>query len=380
MSRKILIADESDAIRSVAVNVFRQKGHEVLTASGGAEAWEILKSGKIDLAILNSKLSGMDGYTISKLIKEDPSVTKTRSILLLSPSEIVNQHQLITAQPDGTLNKPFAPPDLLTKAGDVLGEDFGMKDKNQHNEPHTTVSEMGLDENEVTSEIDFESVFADEEKNTADDDIHFTEILGESKNQSTGSESESIEDTLMNEDSDSNQNDEFSDDKQEPDDGIRLADDQYGLEEPFEPPEVEKPHDYNWFIREMKNEIEGKPKSSKAPPEPKKPEKKKSKKSQDEITGHFMVEEIGTTKVYPKGDQAEKNPSDESDSLLGDVMSPMESEPYDSMGEESSKLSLAEKLLVKELARKMAEKIVGKIPRDKLRQLLDEMFSELKKY
>ena len=127
MPGRILVADESDAVRSVAVNLFRQRGYEVLTASGGPEAWEIVKSGKIDLAIVNSSLVGMDGYTISKLVKEDSALAGTSVILMLSQSEIVNQHQLITAQPDGTLTKPFSPPDLLAKAGHILGEDLTPK-------------------------------------------------------------------------------------------------------------------------------------------------------------------------------------------------------------------------------------------------------------
>jgi CheY-like chemotaxis protein len=380
MSRKILVADESDAIRSAAVNVFRQKGHEVLTASGGEEAWEILKSGKIDLAILNSTLSGMDGYTISKLIREDPSVTNTKSILLLSASEVVNQHQLITAQPDGTLNKPFAPPDLLSRAGDVLGEDFGMKDKGKNKEPHTTVSEMNLEETENSGEIDFEAIFAEQEKNAGDDDIHFTEIVPQTKNSSGESGKAKIVDALVNKEDDKKSEEGPTESKSDQDEGIRLADDQYGLEEPFEPPEVEKPHDYNWFIREMKNEIEDKPKSNKPKPEPVKSEKKKEEKSSEDATGMFTVEEIGISKGDPKGDQTAKGSKEDSESLLSNLTDPMDPDYFDNIQDESSKLSLAEKLLVKELARKMAEKIIGKIPRDQLRQLLDDMFSEIKKY
>ncbi len=370
MSRKILVADDSDAIRSVAVNLFRQKGHEVLTASGGAEAWEILKSGKIDLAILNSRLSGMDGYTISKLIKEDSSTDKTKAMLLLSPSEIVNQHQLITAQPDGTLNKPFTPPDLLSKAGEILGEDFGMKDNQNDESQQISVSEMGLNDEDVPEEIDFESVFDDDDTDSSDvEDVHFADVLDEDK--------ASSEDEI----------DDDSDSDDEEDDDIKLADDQFGLEEPFDPPEVETPHDYNWFIREMKSEIEdpgGEKKKKKEKSQlaqsskSQKSEKKEKKKSDDEITGHFTVEEIGTTKVYPEGS---KEAQDAGKAKSG----PQESSAATSSAaseytEDDGKLVLAEKLLVKELSRQLAQKIVDKMPREKLRQLLEELFTELKRY
>ena len=47
---------------------------------------------------------------------------------------------------------------------------------------------------------------------------------------------------------------------------------------------------------------------------------------------------------------------------------------------EGSKLVMAERLLVKELARQLAQKILTKIPREQLHNLLNELFSELKKY
>ncbi|MBD3216819.1 MAG: response regulator [candidate division Zixibacteria bacterium] len=368
MSRKILVADDSDAIRSVAVNLFRQKGHEVLTASGGAEAWEILKSGKIDLAILNSRLSGMDGYTISKLIKEDSSTDKTKAMLLLSPSEIVNQHQLITAQPDGTLNKPFTPPDLLSKAGEILGEDFGMKDNQNDESQQISVSEMGMNGEDVPEEIDFESVFDDDDTGSSDvEDVHFSDVLDENKD-SSGDE---IEDD--------------SDSDDEEDDDIKLADDQFGLEEPFDPPEVETPHDYNWFIREMKNEIEGsgddKKKKEEKPQQsakPKKASKKAKNKPDDEITGHFTVEEIGTTKVYPEGaKETQAAGKAEPGSQKSTAAKSAAASEYT---EDDGKLALAEKLLVKELSRQLAQKIIDKMPREKLRQLLEELFTELKRY
>jgi CheY-like chemotaxis protein len=375
MPGRILIADESDAVRSVAVSLFRQRGFEVLTASGGPEAWEIVKSGKIDLAVVNSSLVGMDGYTISKLIKEDSTLANTGIILMLPQSEIVNQHQLIIAQPDGTLTKPFSPPDLLAKAGDILGEDLTPKQEDGSKTMSNSVSEMVMGDERTAREIDFESIFADDEKNKAVEDIHLSDVLDEEKKLESGEDSQ-ISEISFDEDKEGM---EMSDKKTRmpaEEDSIRLAHDQYGLEEPFEPPEVEVPHDYNWFIREMKNEISAKPK------EPAKTEAKPTAppaKSQTDKTptGHFTVEEIGSSKMEMPG---EKQQNQEAMGFANTLMDSGPEVPEIDDSDADVKLALAEKLLIKELARRIAEKLMQKISRKDLHNILEEVLSELKKY
>lgn len=56
MAKKILIADQSDTVRSVAENLFRQRGFEVVSASDGMEALDLLRTAEVDLAFLNSEI------------------------------------------------------------------------------------------------------------------------------------------------------------------------------------------------------------------------------------------------------------------------------------------------------------------------------------
>lgn len=381
---KVLIADESDAIRSIGVNLFRQCGCELLTAAGGSEAWEILKSGKIDLAILNSNLSGMDGYTISKLIKEDGALAGIKTILLLSPSEIVNQHQLITARPDATLSKPFAPPDLLSRAGEVLHDTFELPNDYDKHELSTSVSEMEMSEDEVAEKIDFGAIFDESGDSSPMDDIHLTDVL----DNDSGFDPEQTDKivTALGADREPQDEDDSADNSTMGDDNtIHLADDQYGLEEPFTPPEVEVPHDYNWFIREMKNEISGKAddkksadkKSGKEPTTgvfPKKPDKNFTVDDMD-TTGKFTISEIGAEDSFSQPDKP--SAVDELDKMI--TKASQKSKPQASGGEGNNRLSLAEKLLVQELARRLAERIISEISHKKLQAILDEVFEDLKK-
>jgi len=375
MAIKLLIADESDAIRSVAVNIFRQRGLEVLTASGGAEAWEIIRGGKIDLLIINSSISGMDGYTVSKLIKEDQALVKTKVVLLLSPSEIVNQHQLITAQPDGTLSKPFSPPDLLNKVSDVLNIKFTPPDNNGKDDLKGSVSELDASEDQVSEEIDFNSIFSDDEKSAEPDNVHLEEIIP--KAESSEKDKSQVEEIPMTDNQDSQTNTTEEGVKQKGDSIIRLEEDQFGMEKPLEQSEIEPPHDYNWFIREMQNEISGK---VGADEKTGKKDDSKGFMDGDAPTGKFTVEEIKTStheviETEKGSGKTKTGNTSQTIPVAKDKMEEKVSEVSD-----DSKLALAEKLLVKELARKLADKIIEQIPRANLQAMLSEIISELKKY
>jgi hypothetical protein len=88
------------------------------------------------------------------------------------------------------------------------------------------------------------------------------------------------------------------------------------------------------------------------------------------VAGRFDVEEIGTSRIQTSigklGHDTVAELQDGSDSIPGTAPSPEE-------------LSLAEKLLVKELAKEMAERLVGRISSAELRQAIVEALTSLKR-
>lgn len=59
---RILVVDDEEAIRRVATNILRRRGYDVLTATNGAEALQVLEeSGRVDLVILDMAMPVMDG-------------------------------------------------------------------------------------------------------------------------------------------------------------------------------------------------------------------------------------------------------------------------------------------------------------------------------
>ncbi len=385
MPTKILVADQSETVRGIAENLFRKKGFEVVSAADGIEALELVRTAGVDLAFLNSSLPEIDGYSTSKQIKSDENTRNVKTVLLLSTSEMVDQHRLLTSLADDTINKPFSPQDLMEIASAALNIEIENTadeavDPAESGVIGDDIEEIGLDKTS-DDEIDFSSIFGDEEPGDEESRLDRVFLSDENIDDSTGGPvtgTPVIKETEM-----SGGNSHMSGKTAgEADDKIRLADDQYGLGTSRPEMEVEPPHDYNWFIREMKKDLTKSEQSKFSGPEAVsastgkggsgRPEPATPGKPTGRSTSgtHFAIEEIGMSGT-PIGFT---EPQD-------GVASGFDEEVTESAGKDraTDRLSLAEKLLVRELASRIAEKLVERLSKTELRQIIADALSSLRK-
>jgi CheY-like chemotaxis protein len=66
----ILIVDDDATIRRLFSKVLTAEGYDILTSASGEEALEILGQKRIDLAFVDLRLTGMDGITAIKKMRE----------------------------------------------------------------------------------------------------------------------------------------------------------------------------------------------------------------------------------------------------------------------------------------------------------------------
>ena len=72
---KILLVDDERSILDVASEYFTLKGYEVLTATNGREAMDIINQGSIDCCFTDINMPEMDGLELAELIRrKDNSV------------------------------------------------------------------------------------------------------------------------------------------------------------------------------------------------------------------------------------------------------------------------------------------------------------------
>lgn len=115
MPKKILVADDSSAIRSVADSLLRQKGYEVLCASNGTEAWELIRMTKPDLIILDHSLPDLETDKICEKIKKQSDLKDIPVLILLGTNEVKKQGKFKDLGVDAFVFKPFTPKEFLTK-------------------------------------------------------------------------------------------------------------------------------------------------------------------------------------------------------------------------------------------------------------------------
>lgn len=113
----ILIVDDEELIREVIREYCINSGYQVLEASNGYEAIEIIKNKNIDLVILDIMMPKKDGYTTLKELKDIKNVPV---IMLSARGEEYDKLLGFELGIDDYVTKPFSPKELIARIKAVL--------------------------------------------------------------------------------------------------------------------------------------------------------------------------------------------------------------------------------------------------------------------
>lgn len=115
---KILVADDEVDVGMIVSERLRRGGHEIVLAADGNIAIKMLKEFYFDLAILDIRMPGCDGYAVCTWIRNSP-MHRSMPILLMSAfSEEQTKWQ--TSKANSFLPKPFEGHQLLTVVRQLL--------------------------------------------------------------------------------------------------------------------------------------------------------------------------------------------------------------------------------------------------------------------
>jgi DNA-binding response OmpR family regulator len=98
--KKVLIAEDEEAIRSVMAEVLAEWGSVILQTGDGIEALSLAQAQKPDLILLDYGLPGMEGLQVAAKIRENVLLSNTAIIMVTAEPEP-------TPTPRNTLNKPY---------------------------------------------------------------------------------------------------------------------------------------------------------------------------------------------------------------------------------------------------------------------------------
>ena len=121
-AKKILIVDDEAFIRVLLVQAMddlKYEGVELLTASDGKEAMDMVESHRPDLIFLDVMMPEMTGYEVCRRVKE--SYPETYVIMLTAKGQLLDRETGEALGTDEYITKPFDPDYLLKRATQVLG-------------------------------------------------------------------------------------------------------------------------------------------------------------------------------------------------------------------------------------------------------------------
>jgi len=116
----ILLVEDEDAVRLFGARALRNKGYEVLEATDGETALDVIANTdkKIDLIISDVVMPGMDGHTLVNLARQE--LDGVRTILMSGYSEDVFRNGPDMDPDIAFLGKPFTLRGLAAKVKEVL--------------------------------------------------------------------------------------------------------------------------------------------------------------------------------------------------------------------------------------------------------------------
>jgi two-component system response regulator SaeR len=122
----IFIVDDENTIREVVRRYLELEGFVVIEAETGPQAMDILEDQKPDLILLDIMLPGLDGFTITRSLRNSPDYTDLNVdgdipiIMLTSRGDESDRIAGFELGVDDYVVKPFSPRELVARVKAVL--------------------------------------------------------------------------------------------------------------------------------------------------------------------------------------------------------------------------------------------------------------------
>jgi response regulator RpfG family c-di-GMP phosphodiesterase len=112
----ILVAEDSETIRSIIVGILRKQGHTVIEARDGMEAWNTLQKYKnIDIIVSDINMPNMDGHQFCRLVRGSDEWAFVPILIVSTMADKENIALLLNAGADDYVIKPFATEEFLAR-------------------------------------------------------------------------------------------------------------------------------------------------------------------------------------------------------------------------------------------------------------------------
>ena len=116
----VLVAEDDDDILLLVTTRLQRDGYEVVTASNGADAIDLIRDLRPDVAVLDIGMPPPDGLEVVRTVREDGALAGTRLLLLTAKAQESDMRRGLEAGADAYITKPFSPAELAARVRELL--------------------------------------------------------------------------------------------------------------------------------------------------------------------------------------------------------------------------------------------------------------------
>jgi len=119
MERVLIVDDDPDIVRLVSYNL-SHAGYEVLTASTGRKALELVQQQPPDLIVLDVMLPDVDGMEVCRTLRQQLSSRRIPILMLTARGDEIDRVVGFELGADDYVAKPFSPRELVLRIKSIL--------------------------------------------------------------------------------------------------------------------------------------------------------------------------------------------------------------------------------------------------------------------
>ena len=112
---RVLIVEDDENIRQLLKLTLASFNYELVDFENGKDAYDYLQNNKVDLAILDLMLPGMNGYDILKFIRSKATLKDLPVIILSAKDKELDKIMGLDLGADDYLTKPFDMDELIAR-------------------------------------------------------------------------------------------------------------------------------------------------------------------------------------------------------------------------------------------------------------------------
>lgn len=125
---RVLVVEDDGTISLVVKYFLELEGFQVLIAKDGASGLEAIRRERPQLVVTDCNMPGMDGMSMVKALRADPSTRDIAVLMLTSEEGVDKETEALAAGVDDYIVKPVEPRRLAARVKSVLTRSKGKRE------------------------------------------------------------------------------------------------------------------------------------------------------------------------------------------------------------------------------------------------------------